>query len=103
MTLEETMTELGHTGRRVDIFKMDCEGCEWRMYEDLLEVDLRQILIQVHAYVHNTTSHFFQTLHDAGYVIFHKEPNILSGPGNCVEFSFLKLARPYFLVSEKAD
>jgi hypothetical protein len=96
-TLQETMAELGHVGRRIDMFKIDCEGCEWRTYRDWIfgNVDLRQIFIEVHNYplIGNT---FFEDIHKQGYVIFHKEPNIQWGGGNCVEFSFLKLHQDFF-------
>ena len=90
------MQELGHVGRRVDIFKIDCEGCEWQTYRDWFEADLRQILVETHLTCSSTPS-FFQELHDNGYVIFHKEPNIQYCKGECVEFSFLKLEKEYFL------
>lgn len=94
-TLDDTLRELGHTGRRIDIFKIDCEGCEYETYRDFLRADLRQILIEVHEQVH-MTQHLFQDIHDAGYVLFHKEPNIQHGSGKCVEFSFLKLGKKFF-------
>jgi len=28
-TLEDMMKELGHTGRKLTVLKVDCEGCEW--------------------------------------------------------------------------
>ena len=96
-TLNETMQELGHVGRRVDVFKIDCEGCEWRTYRDWIfgGADLRQIILEVHnqPIIANT---MFQDLHDQGYVIFHKEPNIQFSGGRCVEFSFLKLHKDFF-------
>ena len=95
-SLAETVEILGHVGRRIDIFKIDCEGCEWGAYKDFLKQDLRQILIEVHS-VSDVTAQFFDELHDAGYVIFHKEPNIQWSGGACTEFSFLKLAKDYFL------
>jgi hypothetical protein len=96
-TLNETMQELGHVGRRVDVFKIDCEGCEWRTYRDWIfgGADLRQILLEVHN-LPTIANTMFQDLHDQGYVIFHKEPNIQSSGGNCVEFAFLKLHKDFF-------
>lgn len=39
---------------------------------------------------------FFYSLHDAGYVIFNKEANMLNGCGD-VEFAFLKLHTDFFV------
>lgn len=94
-TLAETMEELGHTGRRIDVFKIDCEGCEWKTFQDFLRQDMRQILIEVHDFC-RVTNDFFQELHDNNFVMFHKEPNIQWSNGNCVEFSFLRLDQSYF-------
>ena len=95
-SLAETVEILGHVGRRIDIFKIDCEGCEWGAYKDFLKQDLRQILIEVHS-VSGITAQFFDDMHNEGYVIFHKEPNIQWSGGACTEFSFLKLSKDYFL------
>jgi hypothetical protein len=78
-------------------------GCEWRSYKDWLifliffmgDVDIRQIQVEVHG-TPAVAPQFFQDLHDANFVMFHKEPNIQYSDGSCVEFSFLKMAGSFF-------
>lgn len=97
-SIKQTVTELGHVGRMVDIFKIDCEGCEWNSYTDWFDdagIDLRQILVETH-YSPPETNPFFWYLHNLGYAMFHKEANIMFGGGQCVEFSFLKLNTTFF-------
>jgi Methyltransferase domain len=95
-SLPETLRILGHVNRRIDILKIDCEGCEWEVYRDILQIDARQIVVEVH-YVNEKTESFFTALHENGYVIFHKEPNLHGCSGDCVEFSFLKLSTEFVL------
>jgi len=96
-TLAQTMAMLGHTGRVIDIFKIDCESCEWDTYAQFLEgVFLRQLLVETHRSPMPKAKNFFYELHDAGYVIFSKEANYLWG-GNGVEYAFLKLHRDFFI------
>jgi hypothetical protein len=126
-TFEETKKELGHEDIPIDILKIgkrrkvfdyanppiyrqlthlssknipisDCEGCEWKTYKDWIYADIRQILVEVHK-VPEVAQNFFSDLQQNGYVTFHKEPNIKSGGGICVEYAFLKLS-PLF-VQEK--
>ena len=97
-TLKQTMAMLNHTGRVVDIFKIDCETCEWRTYKEWLDedIDLRQILVETHRVPMPEAKNFFYSLHDAGYVIFSKEANyLLSAKG--VEYAFLKLSQNFFI------
>lgn len=68
-TFQETIKELGHEGRPIDIFKIDCEGCEWATYKDWINADLRQILVEVHR-VPLIAQDFFSDLQKAGYVTF---------------------------------
>jgi hypothetical protein len=96
-TLEQTVNILGHKGRILDIFKIDCEHCEWKTFPDWFSVDLdmRQILVEVHGTPDNAND-FFETLQQMGYVTFHKEPNTKYAVGNCVEYAFLKLDSSFF-------
>lgn len=99
-TLQQTLRELGHINRTVDIFKIDCEWCEWFTFENWLEGgDLRQILVETHNAPMPNAKNFFYTLHDAGYVIFSKEANFPNGGGG-VEFAFLKLSPDFFVPSQ---
>ena len=94
LSFPESMELLGLTGRRIDILKIDCEGCELTTHKDLLSQDIGQILVEVHE-LHGTTEPFFQDMHDAGYVTFHKEPNLYTN-GQCIEIAYLKLSKEYF-------
>lgn len=95
-TLNQTMNELGHAGRTIDIFKIDCEHCEWDVFEDWLQQDMRQILVETHNAPYPNAPNLFFALHDAGYVIFNKEANYYTG-GEAVEFGFIKLSADFFI------
>jgi len=100
-SLKQTIDELGHRDRVIDIFKIDCEGCEWttvrewffpNVYESTI---LKQILVEVHN-VPNEADSFFRYLQKQGYVTFHKEPNIKFAGGDCVEYALLNLDKSFF-------
>jgi hypothetical protein len=101
---------LNHANRTIDIFKIDCEGCEYELFDQdffsslkIRNIKIRQILIELHPVNMKTykqgiasedelklVNNFFKLFRDNGYVIFHKEPNNLSGNvGRFVEYSFL--------------
>jgi len=102
-SLAKTADELGHKNRTIDIFKIDCEGCEWTTYDSWFDggLDIRQIQVELH-WPHlpgnspsdkATKAHkFYNYLFDRGYVVFSKEPNTLGCSGECIEYSFLKLS-----------
>lgn len=102
LSLASIVRRLKHVGRTIDIFKIDCEGCEFRLdfwATDLVE--LRQIQLEIHGNGKPPSVHLNGTLVPADYRVlrgikrqhyatFHKEPNIKHNP-SCVEYSFLKL------------
>jgi Methyltransferase domain len=98
LSFQEIQQELGHINRRIDIFKIDCEGCEFSNYLDWLSptVDIRQILIETHG-IPKLASTFFDRFFDIGFVPFFKEPNTLAQPGGqLIEWGWLRL-HPEFL------
>jgi len=89
------VTTLGHAGREIDIFKIDCEGCEWASYKSWFGagVHIRQVLVEFHWTTGKHRVHeLFNALFDLGYVVFHKESNTLSCKGNCIEYAFVRLS-----------
>ena len=95
------MKRLGHTGRTIDIFKIDCEGCEWTCYKDFLSpsIDIRQILIETHSIRPDTVTEFFDRFFDMGFVPFSKEANTHPSAKPALElfeWSWMKL-HPNFL------
>ena len=116
--LKDTVKLLGHENLDViDVFKIDCEKCEWRIYRDWLlpgVPSLQQIQVEIHSgginkmnklekHDHDITPEipFFDFLEEAGYVRFHKEPNIQFNDGSCEEYAFLKLDKEFFAPRKK--
>lgn len=110
----EIVDMLGHSGRRIDIFKIDCEGCEYEVFaleffSALKErnVTIRQIQVEMHTPLPlsydgagqtitkggiEIIERTFQILQDEGYRIFHKEPNVIADNyGRCAEFAFIQI------------
>ena len=105
-SIPSIIKELGHEGKTIDIFKIDCEGCEWDTVHTWFEFDanvtnvtIRQIQSEIHRAKIPETKHFFDVLYDNNYVITHKEPNIAFPLGSkeyAIEYAFLKLTDEFF-------
>jgi Methyltransferase domain len=87
LTLQQIMEALNHTGRTVDVFKMDCEGCEFNTLPDQVfqpmrngELSVGQLLVELHIWAAGehplqSIKPLFEGADDAGLRIFHKERN----------------------------
>jgi Methyltransferase domain len=100
LSIQEIQQRLGHEQRRIDIFKIDCEGCEFTTYQDWLnpDVDIRQILVETHV-LPGDRNHFFDRFLDMGFVPFSKEANTHPGAqpaGVLFEWGWIRL-HPDFL------
>lgn len=102
-SISDIVQELGHATRKViDIFKIDCESCEWDTFYEWLDEEslkmprLQQILVELHRSPPTKVLPFFNALRQHGYAIFHKEANIQHSHGNCIEYGFLKLKPTFF-------
>ena len=89
---------LGHQDLDViDVFKIDCEKCEWDTYTDWLSPEipmLHQILVEVHGAPKDKALDFYDSMEKEGYLRFHKEPNIQWDP-NCIEYAMVKVDREF--------
>ena len=115
-TLRETLTVLGHEATYIDLLVLDCEGCEFDLYEDIVEIGksgddallnstqsslptiFLQLMVQVHGFAtpKDQTNSFFSELTNEGeYAIFHKSAEVGSG-GNVQNYGFIKLRKDFF-------
>lgn len=99
-TFEETLDLLGHHNRTIDLFKIDCEGCEWSTYKDWIKFGFRQILIETHGVPQPkggngrwykksmNVTHFYDDFKKHGYALFSTDQNGLG-----MEMSYIKLTQ----------
>jgi hypothetical protein len=107
-TFQDTMALLGHSDNRtIDLLKIDCEGCEFSTLRDWINLDIRQILIEIHGVptpkgtpnqrwyqkpldIH---SEYFKAFSDNGYALYSKDAvNDLA-----TELSFIKLHKNFWV------
>ena len=98
-TLDRITQQLGH--RQVDIFKIDCEGCEWSTFDHWFDyIKPVQVLVELHEGTTGAspvpTERFMRYMRKHGYAVFHKEPNTLGCSGHCIEYAFVRLAPSYW-------
>lgn len=95
--LRTVVEELGHTDRKIDVFKIDCEGCEFAIMSEFADarIELSQVLVEVHGLIGH--ENWLENMFHSGYVMFSKELNTFGcGAGGCIEFSFLKFNNKTF-------
>lgn len=94
-TMQDIISILGHANRKIDIFKIDCEHCEWETFPTFVKFpNIRQIQIELHGT--KKAEEFFRAMYKNNYVVFHKESNTYGCSGNCIEYAFIKLSDSFF-------
>jgi hypothetical protein len=96
--MEIITKELKHENRTVDIFIIDCEGCEWETVHGYFSaLPHSQIQVELHLGTQDgKAARFLEFVQSKGYVAVHKESNTLGCSGACIEYSFLHLNTGYF-------
>jgi FkbM family methyltransferase len=91
-TIQDTAAALSIT--RVDLLKIDCEGCEYSVLRDVFGSTLRvqQILNEIHVGNNSPSdvASLFHAYDEAGFLVFSKERNHWGCDGwRCVEYSLI--------------
>lgn len=93
-SVPDLIKALGHQNRSIDIFKIDCEGCEWESYSTWFAPQIRQVQVELH-YI-TKAEKLLRHAYDNNFVIFHKEPNTLGCGGKCIEYALVRLGKRFF-------
>jgi hypothetical protein len=98
-TWQMIIEELGHKNRLIDLFQINIEGFVYNFIPSIFKLSNnsfpRQILVEMHSNNIPSTREFLELLRRNNYVIFNKEPNLVTGP-EYFDFTFLKLNSQFF-------
>jgi len=95
MSLEAVVKKLGHEGRTIDIFWIDCEGCKFAAVVDAFDaiadsrLSIQQIQMEVHESGFAASKKIFDAADRAGMRVFHKERNHACDGWRCLEYAFV--------------
>lgn len=115
--------QLGHENRPINVFKIDCEGCEWESMPDWLFTDkypatmdfpdLHHVLLETHSlpfpdrvrWAGNfgrflplpEIAYLEKALAERGFVLYAKEVNTHQGLGRSVEWGFVRMSTDFFV------
>lgn len=110
-SLRMVMNELGHSNRQIHILKVDIEGSEFDLFEELFNPLLknqtnvpyiRQILFEIHLASGfsdepcHRTHRLFELFRANNYAIFHKEANLFSAQ-TVFEYALIRLNPAFFI------
>jgi Methyltransferase domain len=92
LSFPEILKRLGHESKTIDIFKIDCEGCEWETQQDWINHDIRQVLVETHRLPWRWEKglQYFQAFKQNGFGMFARESNGHGG-GRYYEYSYIRL------------
>ncbi|MCX8520488.1 MAG: FkbM family methyltransferase [Rhodoferax sp.] len=118
LSLPTLMAQRGHT--RIDLLKIDCEGCEWAVFDSLNATGVLPSIDQLSIELHFAQAHtnnpgptsgvrdvlaFFEAMESAGLYPFSWEVNHNAGASRMmpwvIEYSFVR-ARSRFMTDEDA-
>jgi len=90
--VSDSLKKLTHEGKTITWLKIDCEGCEYTVIPKFIEspIEAHQIMVEVHGTDAQKIANLFNSLYNAGMMIFHKERNHWGCKGYlCVEYSLI--------------
>jgi len=75
-------------GRRVEVLKIDCEGCEFSSLPPFVErLSPRLILVEIHGNGHEDEADALLRKLNTTHGIYYREPNMEFTDGGCIEFA----------------
>ena len=117
-TLSQIQQRLGHQGRVLDVLNVNCQGCEWYIWQDLISANVRQLLLSTHylpvdyrnvflfqfgVFPRESPSKIFDALRENHFVLAAKEVNSEMGPGVFADWLFVKMSPEFFDMGLPAD
>ncbi|CAF2064730.1 unnamed protein product [Rotaria magnacalcarata] len=111
-SFQTIVTDLGHARREIHLLKVDIEGSEYNLFEEMFRIStdktiqvmpyVRQILFEIHLPTDRSelssqrTHRLFELFRANNYAIFHKEANLFDAQ-NVFEYALLHVNRAFFI------